>query len=631
MRPGLNNDRFYLPLIFVISSIILVVSCKQRSAPGISSITTSSGDSLAIATLFSKARANKDSASLYKQQARALAKANGSVKCRAIYLALLGKDMIYSGQLDAADSIADKGIALPYSEEELSLKGRFYNIKGNVAGLKKKLYRSIEWYLKAEQVFEQAGDSAALAGIYSNVANSYFSLKDYPSANRSAGKAYALLHAVKESNIAANIITTYALSLSKVGRSAEALPIVRRADSLADATGNKMAKIASTIGLAEIFNADKQYDSALVYYNKTMLQGAELGIGHFELMGRTGLMAMYEAQGRQADVVGLSAPTIALANQLDNVDVLHTVKRIAGKALGGQRQYEEGFRLLNESYNLYDSVAGVENQKNINELLVKYDAEKKERELLAKDLLLTQQEAQLRSRQLIIVGLILGLSILFTVYFYARKLSRERLKRVQAEKEKKVGDAYIQGEQKERTRLAFEIHDGIAGMLTGISYKLRAADADKEEVIGLLTRLHEDTRRISHSLMPIDLEKNDLVDAVQDLCLRMTTTEIEVSFISKVTGLRLDERESLLLYRLVQELLNNAMKYAQCKTVFVNMDGDTGGLDITVEDDGIGIEKELIEKGFASIKERVRSLGATMSIDGNIGAGAMIKIHYSYA
>lgn len=629
MRSTRTIYGFYFLRGAFIFNLILIISCKQNPVDSHNS-GTSSRDSLSIATLFSKTRTNKDSAAIYKEQAREIAEANASVKSTAVYLVLLAKDMIYSGQLDAADSIADKGLQLKYSGNDIAYEGKFYNIKGNVAGLKKKIYRSIELYLSAEKIFDKVGDSAALAGVYSNVANSYFSLKDHSSANQYAGKAYKLLPSVKEPHIAANITTTYALSLSKTGRSADALPVVRQADSIADATGNKMGKVAATIGLAEIYNADKQYDSAVVYYNRAMVLGEDLGIKHFELMGKMGLLAMYEAQGRVTDIVNLSGPTIALANQLDNVDVLHTAKRIAGKALGKQGEYEKAFLLLNESYNLYDSTAGVENQKNINELLVKYDAEKNEREILAQNLLLTKQEALLRSRQLIIVGLILGLSILFTVFFYTRKLTRERLKRVQAEKEKKVGDAYIQGEQKERTRLAFEIHDGIASMLTGISYKLRAEDADKDEVIGLLTRLHEDTRRISHSLMPIDLEKNSLVDAVQDLCVRMSTKETEMVFLAKGPEVRLDDQESLLLYRLIQELLNNALKYAQCQSVFVNIVSDMKGLDISVEDDGIGIPKDMIENGFVSIKERVRSLGATMHIDADMGAGALIKIHYSY-
>jgi len=622
-----NRIRTIKLVIYILLPIAILFSCRQDVVQDMSYAGTMQ-DSINIATLFARKKSNKDSSEIYLNQGRAIAAK--SVKNEAIFLGYWGKEMIMMGQLDSANSIADKGLQLNYQANWRGLKGKFYNIKGNVAGLKKQLYQSIDYYLHAEKIYESVGDSAALAGIYSNVANSYFSLKDYPSAHQYADKAYALLPSVKESNIASNIITTYALSLNKIGKNKEALPVVRKADSLADASQNKMAKIAATIGLAEVYKSELLFDSAIVYYNKCIALSKELGVKHFELMSGMGLLSLYEEQGNDDNVIQLAEPTINLAHQLQNVDVLHTAKRITGKALGKKGQYQKGFQMLNESYALYDSVAGVENQKNINELLVKYDAEKKEKEILNQNLLLAKKETQLRNRQIIILALTLGLSILLVVYFYVRKLNRERLVRLEIEKQKKIGDAYINGEQKERTRLAFEIHDGIASMLTGISYKLRAEDVNKEEVIGLLTGLHEDTRRISHSLMPIDFEQKTLSESVQNLCEKITTKNIEVVFMGNAHHIQLDTHESLLLYRIIQELINNALKYAQCKSIFVRLeDKGNDSLEISVEDDGIGISDDLIKNGLVSIKERVKSLGALLDIASVNQEGTSVKIRYN--
>jgi signal transduction histidine kinase len=623
-----NKIRTFKLVIFILLPIAILFSCKQNVVQDMSYASTMQ-DSIDIATLFANRKLNKDSSEIYLSQAQALA--SKSIKNKAIFLGLLGKEMILLGQLDSANSIADKGLQLNYEPYSRGLKGKFYNIKGNVAGLKKQLYQSIDYYLQAEKIYESVADSAALAGINSNVANSYFSLKDYPSAHQYATKAYALLPSVKESNIASNIITTYALSLIKIGKNKDALPIVQKADSLAEASQNKMAKITATIGFAEVYKSEMLFDSAIVYYNKCIALSKELGVKHFELMSAMGLLSLYEEQGNSNKIIQLAEPTIALANQMQNVDVLHTAKRIAGRALGKNGQYQKGFKMLSESYALYDSVAGVENQKNINELLVKYDAEKNEKEILNQNLLLAKQETKLRNRQLIILGLVLGLSILLVVYFYVRKLNKERLIRLEIEKQKKIGDAYIYGEQKERTRLAFEIHDGIASMLTGISYKLRAADANKEEVLNLLTGLHEDTRRISHSLMPIDFEQKNLIEAVSNLCERMTNKEIEIIFFASKPIIGLDNQKSLLLYRVIQELINNALKYAQCKSIFVRIENKEQNLiEICVEDDGVGLSGSLIQNGLKSIKERIKSLGARLLIESEKEGGTAVKIYYNY-
>lgn len=612
-------------LLVIIS--ICIVACNPVERKSNVPKEPDSEDSAKIAALFARTKTSKDSAIYFIQQAKAIADRHKTSKYRSIYLVLLGKELIMSGQLDSANSIADMGLQLVYDGADLNFNGKFYNLKGQVQGLKKNPYQSIDYYLKAEKIFVTTADSGLLGGIYSNIANTYFGLKDYKTANRFAARAYALKHTVKEAVYKANIITTYALSLNKIQDTKKALVIEKEADSLATVTNNVMVKLAAKIGFAEIYKTARQFDTAIKYYDECIAISRKTGVKHFELLSKVGLMSLYEETGRTHDIIASADSTLILAKALNNTDILHTTKRIIGRAFAQQNDFKNGFLLLNESYNLYDSTAGIENQKNINELLVKYDAEKKEKEILNQKLLLAKQEAQLRDRQIIILGLFLGLTILLTVYFYARKLNRERLIRLEIEKQKKVSDAYIHGEQRERTRLAFEIHDGIASMLTGITYKLRADDADKEEVIELLTGLHEDTRRISHRLMPIDFEQKSFSEAIQGLCEKMTTRKVEVVFSAHAQNICLSTQRSLLLYRVIQELINNALKYAHCKTIFVRLGSNTNNmLEITVEDDGTGIAGDVIEKGFISIKERIKSLTASMTIESVMQEGTTIKI-----
>jgi two-component system NarL family sensor kinase len=605
---------------------ICIVACNPVTPGGRARFETNPEDSAKIAELFARTKTNRDSANYFIQQAKAIADTSRTSKLQVLFSVLLGKELVLTGQLDSADAIADSGLQLAYNQADLNLKGKFYNLKGQIQGLRKNPYPSIDYYLKAEKIFLEASDSGSLAGIYSNIANAYFSLKDYKTAHQFAAKAYGLKNAVKDASIKANLTTIYALSLIKIQDTKKALLIEREVDSMATATNNIMAKIAATIGFAEIYKTARQFDTAIAYYKDCIALSRKTGVKHFELMSNVGLLSLYEETGQTQEIIALSDSTLLLAKMLNNTDILHTTKRIIGRAFAKQNNFKRGFQLLNESYNLYDSSAGIENQKNINELLVKYDAEKKEKEILNQNLLLAMQETKLRNRQIIILSLVLGLAILTIVYFYVRKLNRERLMRLEIEKKKKIGDAYIHGEQKERTRLALEIHDGIASMLTGITYKLRAEDANKNEVIQLLTGLHEDTRRISHSLMPVDFEQKNLAEAVQSLCEKMTTGQVEVIFASTISSIELDEQKSLLLYRLIQELINNALKYAQCKSVFVRLGSKDATLNISVEDDGIGLPDEVRTHGFTSIRKRIKSLGANLSIESVAQEGTTIKI-----
>jgi signal transduction histidine kinase len=87
----------------------------------------------------------------------------------------------------------------------------------------------------------------------------------------------------------------------------------------------------------------------------------------------------------------------------------------------------------------------------------------------------------------------------------------------------------------------------------------------------------------------------------------------------------------LLLYRVIQELINNALKYAQCKSIFVRIENKEQNLiEICVEDDGVGLSGSLIQNGLKSIKERIKSLGARLLIESEKEGGTAVKIYYNY-
>lgn len=585
-----------------------------------------SDDSTKIVFLFSQTKVHKDSSAWYIQQAARLTENSGNMACTALFLALRGKEFIFSGDLDSATFIANAGLALNLDSAHLFYRGKFYNLKGQVEGLKKNGYSSIDYYLKAEKIFSAMRDSNSLAGIYSNIANTYFSLKDNHTALLYASRAYQLKNSVKESHIKTNVITTYALSLIKTKQSSRALLIEAEADSIATATNNILAKLASNIGFAEIYKSNHQVDKAITYYEKCILLSQKAGIKHFELISQVGLISAYEELKRPGQITAKADTILLLAKQLHNTDVLHAAKRIIAKAYADQKEFQKAFQYLNESYTLYDSLAGTENQKNINELIIKYDSKQKENEILNQNYVLEKQRNDLKDRQFIILFLSLGLSVLLVLLFYIKALNKEKVKRLELEKQKNISDAYIIGENQERKRLSFEIHDGIASMITAIILKLRADSESREEMISLMQQLHEDTRRISYNLRPVNFEEEGFVAAIEHLCHKLSTSQIDVSFICQSGSITLNDKKSILLYRIIQELVNNALKHAHCKSIFVAIKTVGNSLQTSVHDDGKGVALDLKGSGLETVKERVKALNGTIHIETHADEGTTIII-----
>ncbi|MGV3610948.1 MAG: tetratricopeptide repeat-containing sensor histidine kinase [Fluviicola sp.] len=606
--------------------LIALTSCMSNDHADEKPISSqNSVDSVQIVDYYNRAALFADSNQYYRGKAHQLALKNGSTNCVATQLFLEGKAFLNLGNLDSADAIANKGLSLYYQPNEIGFRGKFYNLKGNTNGYRRNLYSSLDNYVKAEKIFRSVNDLNSLAGIYSNIANNYFSLKDYHTALEYASKGYQLLKNVQEDRIKANILTTYAIALNKTKQPNKALFIEAKADSIANLNGDPMAKLAATIGYAEIYKADNRFDSAQLYYNQCIQLSKKLGVKHFELMSQIGLMGIYDEQNAFQKVIDKGDSILILAQELNNRDVIHTSKRIIGKAYAAKGEYKKAFIFFNESYELYSETAGVENQKNINELRLKYESEKKAKKILKQRYQLANQQKEIGEKQLFIGMLSFFLLLAILILFFVRKLGRNKQAILELQANQKIAESMIQGEEKERTRIAFEIHDGIAATVAGISYKL-GADTDKNEVIELLKGLQEDSRKISHNLMPVDFDKVDLIQAVESFSQRISTPLTEIIVLSQPMNLQFSAAKSHLIYRVLQELIGNALKHAQCSSIFVKFELLNNELTIQVEDDGLGMTDSQIESGLKSAKERISALQGKMTVQSSKNNGTTIKI-----
>jgi len=212
------------------------------------------------------------------------------------------------------------------------------------------------------------------------------------------------------------------------------------------------------------------------------------------------------------------------------------------------------------------------------------------------------------------------------------------------EKETQAFNALLEGQELERRRFAQEIHDGVGPLLSTLKmsiqglqgsptyqahHKLQNELAKLIDVIDLVT---VDIRSISHALLPSALIDFGLETALQNLCTlvqRQTKSKIEC-FISQKKS-RLEPTMELGLYRIAQELLNNALKYASANNIAVQLFKHDTNVSLMVEDDGIGFDSADLEKnlqgiGFKNVLSRVESLGGKFSLESALGEGVLATI-----
>jgi signal transduction histidine kinase len=220
----------------------------------------------------------------------------------------------------------------------------------------------------------------------------------------------------------------------------------------------------------------------------------------------------------------------------------------------------------------------------------------------------------------------------------------DELERTEAQR-KQLLDRTVRGAEEERTRLAAELHDGPIQRLTAVGYQLEEAqlllDADdgrlaRELVAGVRRELYGEIgglRRLMAALRPPVLDERGLTLALRDLLEgfeRRTGIDCTLQGESRI---RVEPEIETVLYRVVQEALNNVAKHAHASHVSVYLRVDEDRVDLQVNDDGIGFDATGVNGlvgrghfGLAGMRERVEIAGGTHRLLSAPGNGTVIRV-----
>jgi signal transduction histidine kinase len=199
--------------------------------------------------------------------------------------------------------------------------------------------------------------------------------------------------------------------------------------------------------------------------------------------------------------------------------------------------------------------------------------------------------------------------------------------------------AGLQGEEKERQRIARELHDGLAPMIASAKLRLSSLrsvfDKDDQqaaafrEITDILEISLQDIRRLSYNLNSSMLSRYGLTTALSQYCRRMQqlSDACLTCTVDEVTGLK--PEVELALFRISQELLQNAIRHADAANISLSLIIGEEYLKLLVKDDGIGFDPEQIavqSSGLHNVQERVGLLGGRMCMQSSKRKGTSIEV-----
>lgn len=241
----------------------------------------------------------------------------------------------------------------------------------------------------------------------------------------------------------------------------------------------------------------------------------------------------------------------------------------------------------------------------------------------------------------IMVALATGVILFFSLS--QRKIQAEQLEK-QALKTKfqhELLEQTVSTQEEERSRIARELHDGIGSKLSVIHLNLHLISEESkkgndigtlvEEIQSSLKKSIDSSRQISHDLMPPTLQKFGLQAAIEDLQrdinksggLKMMVNDLQLCQLNT-------DKAQLHLFRIVQELVQNALKHAKANAIYFTFTKTDQQLSLAYEDDGVGFPKDIDLSsglGLSNLQTRLQLLSGQWHLDQESSKGAKIEIH----
>ncbi|HRK52801.1 MAG TPA: sensor histidine kinase [Cyclobacteriaceae bacterium] len=334
---------------------------------------------------------------------------------------------------------------------------------------------------------------------------------------------------------------------------------------------------------------------------------------------------------RQAGIYFDSALHYALASKsLEKIRDTYFDLYTFNKERGDLRQalaYQDKF------YVLRDSIFKNERLKTVSELETKYQTSIKDNQILEQNAELVEREAQFNRAIIVAVFLIVLIGMLVIILLLNKSRFKRKQELLEKELEIQLQEASIQAalssQELERKRFAQDLHDGMGQLISSLRLLLGNINSNspmesRVEVVSkserVIDEMQKEIRGIAFNLMPQTLIQFGLVPALKEMALRVTSSgQVMVSVTSFDVPDRLSELLEISLYRVIQEWVNNILKYGQAPKIEIQLVGHENELSITIEDTGKGFDTGVLElgsgNGWRNILSRIKLVHGELEID----------------
>lgn len=501
---------------------------------------------------------------------------------------------------------------------------------------------ALDYYMAALGKYETANDTAGISNSCYFIGKIHRMMSNFEQALEYTNRAYALDKQSNSQKEASSDMNGLGNIYAAMGKYDSALAIFERRIVLEEQIGDSGSVASALADLATAYTATGDAEKGLQYHlaslkklDAAMTDSTQWYLKKFKAGVLNDMAGDYFLLGDYGAAIKTAEEALTLAASVNARKEKRTIyTRLAElHGLTGredlQMQYMEKYIALN------DSLLSEEGQARIAEAEVRYDVAKKEADIARLDAdkaALTLDNEKEKAEKTLIIICALGGALLFAalgLLIYSR--NRMRYKEEQFR-------AMIDGEQAERRRIAMELHDGLGQVLSsarlnvaGLEESVKKEDnAILKNSLSLIDEACNEVRNVSHNLMPSALIRLGLVPALRELANKTTQSgKIAVAVQADQFSAQLNSAEETALYRIIQETVNNSLKYSRAGNISITLAG-TQQVKVVVHDNGIGMPKDSSDSGYGigwkNIRSRVELLRGELDVKSAPGEGTTVTI-----
>lgn len=589
---------------------------------------------------------------------------------------------------DSSLHLINQALQLSQQMNQWEDYGKITFEKGNIYRIHRENEKAKLAYFMAMSYIRKCKDQTFLSRIYTNLGLVYWQTAQVDSAIFCYFKALDLFKELRSTDTLQlmSIYTNLGGNLGYEKLTVQALYYLNKSLTLAKAQNNEMVMAYNYQGMGANYDHLQQYDSAqfylqqsLSYYKKTDnasqvvnlwlflgwvairsgdLRKAQLycdsALNHAPYLAQSaiglqinqGNIAMKKGNYKQA--ISFFRKGLLKTRERNVVNSRSIIHRDLATCYYKSGNPTAAYEALAFYSDLRDSLLSEKQIALVNQMELRYHTAASEEKLANKELELVKISNAVQTRNLMILALSsLGVAIcgfLFSLYRSAKhkeKLEAEKLLTFQQASQIQLLHARMEGAEKERARIAQDLHDGIGGLIAAVKmnfsilqqrHSALSKDKGYRDTLNLLSNTAGEVRKTAHNLMPADLSNQGLDKALAQYCLQLNRSQMETKFVMETYALNsiLPPELKRTVFLVVQELLQNVLKHAHANRAFIQLSEQDSQLQVIVDDNGVGLSPrpEGTGMGLKNLKERMELLSGTCIIDSEQGKGTTIILQF---